>query len=37
MEVLAIIAVLWILCALIAAGFLEQAPRKPYQPPRKGK
>ena len=36
MEVLVIIAIIWVLCAL-AAGCLEQAPRKPYQPPRKGK
>lgn len=36
MEVLFILAIIWILCALIAA-VCEQAPRKPYQPPRKGK
>ena len=36
MEVLVILVIIWVLCVLVA-GFLEQAPRKPYQPPRKGK
>lgn len=38
MEVLIIIAVFWLLCALLA-GALEQAPRSPLRKPqpRKGK